>query len=251
MDRPLSSILSAPFKPQFHVAFWRSLWVFDKPLEIWWRYVFGGGDYPTTYHVRTPIGRIPATVYSFDDVRTLVECFGKIDYPARADARLIVDVGSNIGLSALFFLSRNDHVHVHLFEPLPANIERLEENLRDFKDRYTLHPVAAGVEHGSADFGWEPTGRYGGLGLTDLSGTIRVEVVDLDKRLGEIIRDGGDIDVLKLDVEGMERTLLDALTPDLLAHIRAVHAETFGDAPDLPGFSRRQWGAITQFEKPA
>ena len=191
--------------------------------------------YPATYQVKTPIGTIPASVHSFDDVRTLVECFGKIDYPADISAKFIVDVGSNIGLSALYFLTRNSTVHVHLFEPLPANIDRLKENLKGFEERHTLHAVAAGTEAGTAEFGWEPTGRYGGLGLTDLSGTIQVEVVNLNDTLGEIISGSGDIDVLKLDVEGMERALLDALTPELLTRIKAVHAETFGDAPISQG----------------
>jgi len=251
MTRSLSAILSAPFKPQFHLAFWRSLVAFDRPIEILRRYVFGGGDYPATYRVRTPIGRIRATVFSFDDVRTLVECFGKIDYPAGPEVRRIVDVGSNIGLSALYFLSRNDRVHVHLFEPLPANIERLKENLAGFEDRYTLHAVAAGLAEGTADFGWEPTGRYGGLGLTDLSGVIQVRVVDLDRYLADIIAQEGPIDILKLDVEGMEKPLLEALTPDLLRGIAAIYAETFGDAPDLPDYDRREWGAITQYRRRA
>ncbi len=39
---------------------------------------------------------------------TLVECFGKLDYLADEDISCVVDFGSNIGVSAGYFLTRNN-----------------------------------------------------------------------------------------------------------------------------------------------
>ena len=47
---------------------------------------------------------------------------------------MAVDFGSNIGISALYFLTRNPSVQVYLFEPVPSNIERLRENLKGYEN---------------------------------------------------------------------------------------------------------------------
>ncbi len=251
MKRSLADILAFPFRPQFHRAFWQSLSVFENPVDVLLRYVFAKGPYPARIGMRTPTGPIEAELWSFDDVRTLVECFAKTDYPARAGHRVVVDVGSNIGLSALYFLTRDPDTHVYMVEPLPQNITRLRRNLAPFAGRCSLLEAAAGLEDGAARFGYEETGRYGGLGLDLGGGSLTVPVVELNRHLRGIIGTHGRIDVLKLDVEGMERPLLDALPADILANTGAIYAETFGDAPDFRGFRRREWGGITQYTRAA
>jgi hypothetical protein len=173
--RPFKNILSIFLKKQFYIAFINIFKNFECPLNILWRYIFRKGQYPEQFVVKTPLGKHEVRLYSSDDMMTLVECFGKLDYLAGRNISCVVDFGSNIGVSAGYFLTRNEKVNVYLYEPLPANIKKLRLNLEGFESRYELNEVAVGLENGSADFGFEATGRYGGL-ESDFPETIQVRV---------------------------------------------------------------------------
>ena len=216
-----------------------------------WRTMFGyltlsNSYFPRQANVRTPTEPYEVTLYSAHDLITLVECFARLDYEVDEDIRCVVDIGSNIGISAAYFLSRNEKVRVYLFEPVPRNIERLEQNLTPFRGRYHIDPSAVGTSAGDASFGCEPTGRYGGIGLP-LPQSMRVAVKDVNEVLRTVLATEKTIDVLKLDVEGMEVPILSHLAGDALAGIRVIYAETFGKGPALPGFSRNERGAIVTY----
>ena len=65
-------------------------------------------------------------------------------------AQVVVDIGSNIGISALYFLTRNPDCRVWLYEPVPRNVERLRANLAGYEDRYTLREAAVAPAAGRA-----------------------------------------------------------------------------------------------------
>ncbi len=54
-------------------------------------------------------------------------------------ARVVVDIGSNIGISALYFLTRNPACRCWLYEPVPRNVERLRANLRRLRGPLRAH----------------------------------------------------------------------------------------------------------------
>ena len=166
--RTTIGIFSVFFKKQFYIAFINIFRFFYSPFGIFLEYIFRLGSYPKEIFIRTPIGKQNVTLYCSDDMITVVECFGKLDYPAKKDISCVVDFGSNIGISALYFLTRNAQLKVYLFEPLSQNIERLKRNLNGFENRYKLDPVAVGLKNGTNSFGCEPTGRYGGLNKKEM-----------------------------------------------------------------------------------
>jgi len=243
-------IFSAFFKKQFYIAFVNIFRFFHSPLGIFLEYVFRFGTYPKEIFVKTPIRKQKVTLYSSDDMITAVECFGKLDYRAGKDITCAVDFGSNIGISALYFLTRNTQVKVFLFEPLPKNIERLKENLHGFENRYELDSVAVGLENGTCSFGYEPTGRYGGLNKSELEDQVEVQVKNTNEVIQNILNKNATIDILKIDVEGLEEDIINNLDPQLLKKIDRIYAETETEFEgDLPGFKKEQYGAIAQFIK--
>jgi FkbM family methyltransferase len=204
------------------------------------RYLLGRGDYPARVAVRTPMGVVRPTLWSHHDMFTVNEVFCRLDYAAGRDDRRIVDLGSNIGISALYFLTRGREVRCRLYEPDPRNAERLRENLEGFEDRYELEEVAVADFDGEADFGLSPSGRYGGLGVTSAT-SARVRCVHVDSVLEEALSDWDAVDMLKVDVEGMESRLLAAAQPGLLARVRTIYVE--GRSPEIPvvsGFEARE-----------
>jgi hypothetical protein len=159
------TVAKAIFEWRHYRAAKNMLLRYRHPLDATARYLFASGDYPCTVQIKTPLGIIEPTIYSFDDMLTLNEVFCREDYRCSRGASIIVDFGSNIGISALYFLTRSPETFAYLFEPLPQNSERLHQNLRGFEDRYEFSQVAIALTDGEAEFGYESSGRYGGIGL--------------------------------------------------------------------------------------
>lgn len=241
--------LRAAANPDYYLAALRCLFRFERPWSVLAQYLgVVRATYPQTLTARGRGRKASFDVYCADDVVTAVECFGKLDYAVDADARCIVDFGSNIGISMLYFLLCAPQARVYAFEPDPRNVERLQRNLRGFEPRYQLASVAVGTHAGHARFGRESTGRYGGLGL-DLPDQIEVEVRDVNQLLSAILDKEERIDLLKIDVEGQEHALLEALRNDLLLGIGRIAVEIAGTPPELPGFVWTRHGGVVTFTR--
>jgi FkbM family methyltransferase len=194
------------------------------------------------------------TAFSHHDLITIIECFGKLDYKAPKSFSVVIDFGSNIGISALYFLTRSKFAKVYLFEPVPRNIERLKQNLKGFEERYELRECAVGVEDGCFDFACDDTGRYGGLvaggasyfSQWDQKKIIMVNVVSANKILDEVLDRHKEADILKIDVEGYENKILGSLKAEVLSRVDRIYAETEDDQ-EIQGFSSERYGGLTRY----
>jgi FkbM family methyltransferase len=225
------------------------------PLMVICRYYLKRGSYPYKIGLRTPIGAIDLELYSREDLVTIYEVFFRKDYRVPSDARLVVDFGSNIGISAAYFLTRNTRLKVHAYEPVPANISRAKRNLAPFADRVELVECAVGTKDGCVSFGVESSGRYGGIALpgeVDVKRRALEAYIEVPCRRGEdelrrILQDNPRIDALKIDVEGMEIPLLRSLSIAVLERISCIMAECDGYVGTLPNFTYRQELSIAWF----
>ena len=245
-NRSTKQIFSALFSKTHYLAF---LGMFRTYLDVgdaFLRYLFGRGDYPCRVFVKTPCGIRGIQLYSHHDMLTVNEIFCRNDYPAESDLRIVVDLGSNIGISALYFLTRNNESYSYLFEPDPRNILRLHEQLSDFDGRYKLSDCAVADQNGLVTFGVEDTGRYGGIGIKT-GKSITVTCLNINSVLEEIIGKEGVIDVLKIDTEGVEIATVKSIREDLLIRIRYIYLEAYLREDLLPGkFSQKQYGSVCQ-----
>ena len=230
-NRPWGLIARNVLRRENYAAMWRMRSVAVEPRTMAWRYLSGRGDYPWSCAVRTPLGVVAPRTYSHHDVVTVTEIFCRLDYASPADARVVVDVGSNIGISALYFLTRNPQVRCHLYEPVARNAVRLRENLAGYEDRYALTEAAVWDRDATVEFGIEATGRYGGIGVAARE-SIEVPCLDVNRVLEEVLEQAPAIDILKVDTEGAELATVGAIRDDLLARIRLIYLETT-DRPSL------------------
>src|SRR4030088_2506054 len=107
-------------------------------LESAQRYFGAGGAYPWDCRIRTPLGVVAPRLHGPHDMFTVNEVFCREDYRAGPHDRIVVDIGSNIGISALYFLTRSRDVRCHLFEPVPRNVGRPRFHLRAHGGSFTL-----------------------------------------------------------------------------------------------------------------
>src|SRR5215203_2127578 len=130
--RSLSTLFHAVVQKQHYIALVNMYRNYPHFWENLKRYLAGKGSYPYKIKIKTPIGVVQPTLYSHDDLLTANEIFCRQDYTADAAVGTVVDLGSNIGLSALYFLTRNSKSKCYLFEPDLRNVEKLKQNLVDF-----------------------------------------------------------------------------------------------------------------------
>jgi FkbM family methyltransferase len=248
--RDIPTLLKSALQTRHYAALLNMAKTYDHPLEMLTRYLTGSGSYPFTARVKTPTGLLQIPLYSHHDLLTVNEIFCRKDYQAPAPAKRIVDFGSNIGISGLYFLSQDPAARVHLFEPVPSNVERLRRTLRGYEDRYQVHAVAIGTADGEVEFGQEPTGRYGGIGQATTQ-IIRVPCQHVNTALAEVFLDPffDQIDVLKIDIEGYEAKVVSAIAPEHLARIRNILAEVETEPPRLPGFDHDRYGPIVRWRR--
>jgi len=211
------------------------------------RYLFDSGEYPYPIKIRTPAaGIIQPMLYSPHDILTVNEVFCRQDYPADEKIDVVVDIGSNIGISALYFLTRNQTCRCYLYEPDPRNITRLKANLAVFESRYVLYPVAVSTTRGIVDFSIEPTGRYGRIGREGAE-TIQVSCIHINTAIEQALSQTEQISILKIDVEDAELDLVQSIRADYLKHIQRIYFEASPTQrlyPDL--FEQRQYGGVCQ-----
>jgi FkbM family methyltransferase len=166
----------------------------------------------TRVTVRLDGRAVPWFVDNETDLRVLEQIFLESEYEVDdiPPPRLIVDVGSHVGASVLFFRWRFPEARIIGFEPDPVNFRKLERNVGGLPD-VELHNVAITGADG-------PVTLYGSGGCDGWASSLRpttpwqrplqVEGRTLDSALGRQGIDG--IDLLKIDAEGAEYDVLRA-----------------------------------------
>ena len=130
--------------------------------------------------------------------------------------RIVIDVGANVGDTALYYASRG--ARVMAYEPDPENYRRLEQNLAlnpQYAPRIIPHRVAVG-ERGEVTF---HAGLGGASGLHATGGqTIRLPSRSLADLINEI--EPARAYLLKADCKGCEETLVTQAELAQFDHVR-------------------------------
>jgi FkbM family methyltransferase len=140
-----------------------------------------------------------------NDVGTIVqnlirEEYGKI--PKQIDPEFIIDAGSYIGDTSVFFANRYKDCVILALEPNPGNFSLAELNLKGYSDRVSLMRSGLWSNVGTLSL----AGSYTGARIVDALGDDEVDCVDVPTLIREF--DVEQIDILKLDIEGAEHEVL-------------------------------------------
>lgn len=133
------------------------------------------------------------------------------DFTAATDCPIIVDCGSNIGMSILYFKRAYPDCVIIGFEADQKTFELLKDNVsHNGLQHVTLFNRAVSDAAGAVDFYSDP-GLPGSLAMTTepgrgLTATARVETALLSEHLN------GEIDLLKMDIEGAEECAIAELS---------------------------------------
>ena len=210
-------------------------------------------DTPTAFEWKTPIGWIRLQAWNSFDVVTQFITFCREQYMADGNIELVVDFGANIGISAAYFLSRNTHVKVYMFEPNLDLHKKMEENLACFKVRFEVSDMCITGDGRRVTFGVDASGVFSGIDKFPQRATSRPSL-SASMALSNIIEHNGDISILKIDIEGAETEVLESLPAHILARIGSIYAENSPLDPSyrevhLEGFRAEHVGGIWCYER--
>jgi FkbM family methyltransferase len=185
--------------------------------------------------------RVRGRMLEFPDAASFLASYREIfvqrqyAFPWPGPAPRILDLGANIGLSALFFKTCHPRAEILAVEADPAIFRYLERNLRA--------NAVTGVEllnrvawSGAGRIAFRPEGADAGRAIAPAgeggSGTIEIEALDLPALLAQ-----RPFDVIKMDIEGAEATVV-PVCREGLARARFVAIEyhsTVGKPQALAG----------------
>ncbi len=161
----------------------------EHPLPDWWN-MYKYGVYLNGRKFISPSER---QLYAL--MRDLV-ALPQLERLIEKDIKHIVDVGANIGGTALVWLRMFPDAHISCIEPVPLNVKYLMRNIPEVE----VYEFCANdkTEQLHMQTHYENTGRSN----VDRGGELRVQGIPLDN----IIK---NCDFLKIDVEGYELKVLE------------------------------------------
>jgi len=169
---------------------------------------------------------------------------------------VVFDCGANIGMFSLFVLQHCPSAWIHAFEPAPATFELLKANT-ETHSRVRINSCGLGAECKQAAFVYLPmatagSGYYDESVISGMKERLKAAFLSDDKRPGKELlqyldktfeqrvivptpvctlssyfddNDIGAVDLLKIDVEGDERAVLDGIREEHWPRIRQVVLE--------------------------
>jgi len=149
------------------------------------------------------------------------------------DPQFIIDAGAYIGDTSAYFLTRFPRCCVVALEPNDDSRVQAEKNLACYQPRVELIGAALFDSVGSVTFGGTETGASIG------GGDIEVPTTTVPALLARY--DKERIDILKMDIEGAETTVLRSGDNDWLKSVRLLLLGTYGpriEAEVLPLLAR-------------
>jgi FkbM family methyltransferase len=158
---------------------------------------------------------------------------------------LMLDLGANIGASAIWFLSRYPSLRVIAIEPDPVNFQRCQRNLAPYGNRAILvqgavwsHPCDLAIQSYPSG-----EGREWGVTVSEATepGPSTIRAWDLPS-LAALAGSGCPIDLLKVDIEGSERQLFSPSARTWLPLVRNICIELHGpDCDEIFWNAMKHW----------
>jgi FkbM family methyltransferase len=172
----------------------------------------------------------PATSDPLAIYQVLLRQRGKAEYylPPALQPEVILDIGSNIGASILFFHEQFPAARIYGFEPNPDTFQVLQKNVSSLPSvevfNYGLGASDATI---SVPFDGADFSRFMSKDKTaDWSGPLSPTSC-LIKHAGDVVRNLGltQVGLIKIDCEGAEYDVLTSLPPDLLSQCKWIVGE--------------------------
>ena len=216
-------------KKENYVALIRFFKIHKSPFRSILNEIFSSGKYPRTLSFNSPLGESKVNLYSYNDFSTFNLIFCRQDYLYKNKQKIILDIGSNIGLSSLFWLTRSKDTVIHCYEPSTENYEKLKKNLQDFEGRFFTFKKAVSSKNYSSFLNIEKSGVYNSLSNINKNQNYykkeKCEVVSINSCIERVVKQYGKIDMIKIDNEGEEIKTVSSIDSKYWKYINCLNVD--------------------------
>lgn len=204
--------------------------LFVSYSRLFWRYVLAV-KFSSKKDAPVRVGRFTIPPTDFGVLRHLYEeIFIERIYalPLRSERPVIVDCGSNIGMSVLFFKEEYPQARITAFEPDPENFTHLESAVKANAPDVVIYKMAVSDEPGQLQL-YTSSSSQGGMTMKSLYRE-RLDETALMSESVEVVRLSDylppAVDLLKIDVEGAEISVLrDLITTGAIGQVKNLIVE--------------------------
>jgi FkbM family methyltransferase len=218
--------------PEYAWYFLKCFFLFERPVEFIRCYL--SMRPPASKMVRFRSGLVIHLSDHPHDVLTIFVIFVRRDYGNWPRGGVVVDVGANIGVFALYAVHSQGAEKVLAYEPHSGTFACLQCNIE-----------ANGLGERISAFRFAVTGTSGASVTMSAAGSSPYNAVERDPSkapggesvstidLATIVCTSGPVDVLKLDCEGSEYEILFSADSDVYRRIDGVRMEYHGGVDEL------------------
>jgi FkbM family methyltransferase len=154
-------------------------------------------------------------------------------FPNELNPKVILDIGGNIGITAIYLACLFPDAKIYTFEPLPDNFEILKKNIQNYNNIEAFN-FGLGSKNGSFKvyLSNDPE-NFGGISFypdpvgNKSNSFITCEVKNINKVLNTLRIQS--IDLIKIDTEGAEYDILMALQKKILKNTSWITGELHGN----------------------
>lgn len=214
--------------PAYLWYFIKCLFIFKRPVSFIYAYLTMRPLPGQVVELRSGL-RIHLSDFGHD-VITVFVIFVREDYGVFPPDKIVVDIGANIGVFALYAVHALKAKHVFAYEPDSGNFACLQRNIKENGleesiDAYQLAVTDVPGREVNLTVGSGPYNTIFSDEHPEMKGVYGNAQSVRTTSMAEIVRVAGHIDVLKLDCEGSEYDILFGSSPDILQRIGAIRME--------------------------
>ena len=207
--------------------------IYKNPIKAMFNEFFTKGKYPCILEMKNGM---KIKLYSHGDFSTLNLVFCREDYLADKKIKTIVDIGSNIGISALYWIYKNPKAQVYCFEPSKINYERLIKNTKNFRKNIEINKYAISDFNGKSKLYISKNGVNDSIIEISSKKFQKIRVMEINHVLERIFKKHKKIDIVKIDAEGCDKSILKKIKKKYLKKIRIINIEGKGYNALLPDY---------------
>lgn len=152
-------------------------------------------------------------------------------FPARLQPKVILDIGANVGTSAVLFSELYPAARVFAFEPVPENFEILRKN-SETRRQIQPYMIALADQDGEMTMMVSRSDRnFGGFSFYSRGCAVdqRFTVQTATPKLFLGSHSIDKVDLIKIDTEGAEYSILTAFDPAVLSEVTWITGELHGE----------------------
>ncbi len=169
----------------------------------------------------------------------LIQKGKKAEYriPDNISASTILDIGANIGITAIWMAKKFPDAKIYCFEPMQDNFEILQKNIKSYENIIAFN-FGLGAKTETVDiYANQDINNQGGFSMHQLNndddnyGTEnkaydQIEIKNTAKQISDLkLR---SIDIIKIDTEGAEHEILTSIPDELLSRTQWIMGELHG-----------------------